>query len=731
MTDPVGAVLGVAGLAGLFTTCVQGLNLIQLGRAFAQDYEFLQTKFEAQKVRFLIWGKVVGLVDGTRYDSRLDDPTIRPIVSKILNHIQDLFSNERNFSRKYGMRPDVGALATSSPVIFAETYRRFQSRLNRTQKQATLLTKSKWAIYDRQKFTILVNDFRDLMDSLDDITKSLQLLSRQEEFIKIEIESISDESSLRLLERSLHPEDQISSAASQRLRMLDRESEHRSLTQLTGLGSLSIRDSFRTAPTHITNEQNENAGAEADPVYPANIPQNQRILSQSLIRSRPKTQRASVNENWKSEDINLTNVGQALASAKRVDVLHTGKVIRLHDRSPNPNHRRMAMILSDILGSVNTPFVSLAPVGDDILQLLGQIEGPPLSPYQGGIFRVHIAIPEDFPWSPPKCRFLTKIYHPNIDARGKICLDILDPENWRLEMMHLETILISISALLDVPNIDDPLVPEIAAQYIQDRASFDAIARQYTDRFARGQQQVPVVYEAPRTLESNTRPEWQTRFLNDRLRWVRSCMTTLIEVLGHEPLDTANLDPKVPAQYLKHLYLLSAELTALDEKHSKFHQFTDSDYEKYENFFDVCSLEFRSLSTDDCWREAFPDLPIFHHNATRGTGSSSMGIFESHIPLPAETVFAASVSTSRAAKDHPPTRHASGGTQDESYEIFEDIPDGHDIELKASNLGISNQQFGGIFEPPAIRKGPEIREDTDPHIAKLQQLISHAEMMNW
>jgi hypothetical protein len=61
MGDPIGIALGVAGLAGLFGTCVQCFDLIQLGAAFARDYEIVQTKFEAQKIRFLIWGQVVGL----------------------------------------------------------------------------------------------------------------------------------------------------------------------------------------------------------------------------------------------------------------------------------------------------------------------------------------------------------------------------------------------------------------------------------------------------------------------------------------------------------------------------------------------------------------------------------------------------------------------------------------------------------------------------------------------
>ena len=63
-------------------------------------------------------------------------------------------------------------------------------------------------------------------------------------------------------------------------------------------------------------------------------------------------------------------------------------------------------------------------------------------------------------WPPPQVRFLTKIYHPNIDRLGRICLDILK-DKWS-PALQIRTVLLSIQALLSAPNPDDPLANDVA-----------------------------------------------------------------------------------------------------------------------------------------------------------------------------------------------------------------------------------------------------------------------------
>ena len=110
------------------------------------------------------------------------------------------------------------------------------------------------------------------------------------------------------------------------------------------------------------------------------------------------------------------------------------------------------------------------------------IMGPDDSPYTGGVFFLNIHFPPDYPFKPPKVTFTTKIYHANINSNGSICLDILK-DQWS-PALTISKVLLSISSLLTDPNPDDPLVPEIANLYKNNRAQHDQTAVEWTRRYA-------------------------------------------------------------------------------------------------------------------------------------------------------------------------------------------------------------------------------------------------------
>uniref|UniRef100_A0A4W5PDA5 E2 ubiquitin-conjugating enzyme n=1 Tax=Hucho hucho TaxID=62062 RepID=A0A4W5PDA5_9TELE len=122
---------------------------------------------------------------------------------------------------------------------------------------------------------------------------------------------------------------------------------------------------------------------------------------------------------------------------------------------------------------------SAGPVGDDNVILFSFQND---SPYQGGVFFLTIHFPTDYPFKPPKLAFTTRIYHPNINSNGSICLDILRSQ-WS-PALTISKVLLSICSLLCDPNPDDPLVPEIARIYKTDTEKYNRLAREWTEKYA-------------------------------------------------------------------------------------------------------------------------------------------------------------------------------------------------------------------------------------------------------
>lgn len=110
------------------------------------------------------------------------------------------------------------------------------------------------------------------------------------------------------------------------------------------------------------------------------------------------------------------------------------------------------------------------------------VTGPEDSPFEGGLFKLELFLPEDYPMSAPKVRFITKIYHPNIDKLGRICLDILK-DKWS-PALQIRTVLLSIQALLSAPNPDDPLANDVAELWKINESEAIRNAKEWTRKYA-------------------------------------------------------------------------------------------------------------------------------------------------------------------------------------------------------------------------------------------------------
>ncbi|EWC74387.1 hypothetical protein C923_04935 [Plasmodium falciparum UGT5.1] len=112
----------------------------------------------------------------------------------------------------------------------------------------------------------------------------------------------------------------------------------------------------------------------------------------------------------------------------------------------------------------------------NIFEWVGFIKGPSGTPYEGGHFILDITIPNDYPYNPPKIKFNTKIWHPNISSQtGAICLDVLKNE-WS-PALTIRTALLSIQALLSDPQPDDPQDAEVAKMYKENYSLYLKTAR--------------------------------------------------------------------------------------------------------------------------------------------------------------------------------------------------------------------------------------------------------------
>ena len=115
----------------------------------------------------------------------------------------------------------------------------------------------------------------------------------------------------------------------------------------------------------------------------------------------------------------------------------------------------------------------------DITDIQADIEGPVATPYEGGIFRVIIKIPLNFPQVAPKGIFMTKIYHPNISEQGEICVNTLkrdwDPKNWSLSNLFQV-----IKCLLIIPFPQSALNEEAGKLFMEDYEAFFKYAKWFT-----------------------------------------------------------------------------------------------------------------------------------------------------------------------------------------------------------------------------------------------------------
>ena len=216
--EPISLTIGAVALASLFSLCIQCFDLIEVGCNLGFDYELLIVKLSIEKRRLMIWGEAVGIVrpDQDR-DKLLDEQETHDLIDRILTSIQKLFHDTDALRSKYGLEKASDKQPMSTTVIDGSVichstfenspFAQFQKRVSRFHEKAGLIAKTRWAIRDNSKFIRLIDNLKDLLDGLHQITTSPATSILKGLLIRQEVEVISDLRTLNIIEESCTDKD--------------------------------------------------------------------------------------------------------------------------------------------------------------------------------------------------------------------------------------------------------------------------------------------------------------------------------------------------------------------------------------------------------------------------------------------------------------------------------------------------------------------------------------------
>ncbi|OIW24859.1 hypothetical protein CONLIGDRAFT_583763 [Coniochaeta ligniaria NRRL 30616] len=113
-----------------------------------------------------------------------------------------------------------------------------------------------------------------------------------------------------------------------------------------------------------------------------------------------------------------------------------------------------------------------------------KFKGPAETPFEGGLWKVHVELPDQYPYKSPSIGFVNRIFHPNIDElSGSVCLDVIN-QTWSPMFDMINIFEVFLPQLLRYPNPTDPLNGEAAALLMREPKGYDAKVKEYVSKYA-------------------------------------------------------------------------------------------------------------------------------------------------------------------------------------------------------------------------------------------------------
>ena len=150
--------------------------------------------------------------------------------------------------------------------------------------------------------------------------------------------------------------------------------------------------------------------------------------------------------------------------------------------------RKAGRINKELADLNRTPIagVEVAPTENDVMIWNIHIDGPEGTPFIGGRFTVNLDFTDNYPFKPPKIKFITKIYHPGVKTdTGEICTQAIE-QNW-VPTLNAKFVIEAILTVLKTPNAENAQEMSIASQWQSNRQAWEATAAEWVQQYAQPQ----------------------------------------------------------------------------------------------------------------------------------------------------------------------------------------------------------------------------------------------------